>query len=81
MTGSELIAHALDFLERACTLDFKVCVINGRIVASKTMDHMIIQRVESQRPLIFPREMIRVCLSDLSVTGPKTKPTTNGAGS
>lgn len=81
MANFELLAHAVDFLERPCALDFKERVMIGRTAANKTIDHMIMQRVESQRPLIFPREMIRACLTDLSITGPKTKPTTNGAGS
>ena len=45
------------------------------------ISHKARQIGESQRPLIFPREMMRVCLSDLSMTGPKTNPTINGAGS
>jgi hypothetical protein len=55
--------------------------MTGRITASRMINHIIMQRGESQRPLMLPREMMRVCLSDLSMTGPKTKPTINGAGS
>jgi hypothetical protein len=55
--------------------------MNGRMAAERIISHMTMQRGEPQRPLIFPRDMMRVCLSDLSMTGPKTKPTIKGAGS
>ena len=53
-------------------------IIMGRITESRAMPHMARQRGDAQRPLASPWDMISACRKDLSMTGPRTSPTTRG---
>lgn len=53
---------------------------SGSKTAASAIIHMAAQRGDSQMLSIRPPEMISVCRKDLSITGPRTSPTTSGAG-